>query len=114
MVPGRERRRLKVERGVMRVVATGGSIGIAVVLGDFAGATESLGPTTPGSHSRLWRIAEVGEDLRGRAWAIDARDVSGHQTPPEMSGSSSHPLSPAQAFHSRSRSCADSFVHGTR
>lgn len=33
MVPGRERRRLKVERGAMRVVATGGIIGIAVVLG---------------------------------------------------------------------------------
>ena len=30
MVPGRERRRLKVERGAMRVVATGGIIGIAV------------------------------------------------------------------------------------
>ena len=33
MVPGRERRRSKVERGTMRVVATGGIIGIAVVLG---------------------------------------------------------------------------------
>ena len=33
MVPGRERRRVKVERGAMRVVATGGIIGIAVVLG---------------------------------------------------------------------------------
>ena len=33
MVPGRERRRSKVERGAMRVVATGGIIGIAVVLG---------------------------------------------------------------------------------
>ncbi|HSS58414.1 MAG TPA: hypothetical protein VLK59_10430, partial [Solirubrobacteraceae bacterium] len=28
MVPGRERRRLKVERGAMRVIATGGIIGI--------------------------------------------------------------------------------------
>ena len=33
MVPGRERRRSRVERGTMRVVATGGIIGIAVVLG---------------------------------------------------------------------------------
>lgn len=33
MVPGRERRRTKVERGAMRVIATGGIIGIAVILG---------------------------------------------------------------------------------
>ena len=33
MVPGRERRRTKVERGFMRLVATGGIIGIAVALG---------------------------------------------------------------------------------
>ena len=33
MVPGRERRRSKVERGAMRLVATGGIVGIAVVLG---------------------------------------------------------------------------------
>jgi hypothetical protein len=33
MVPGRERRRTKLERGVMRVIATGGIVGIAVVLG---------------------------------------------------------------------------------
>jgi hypothetical protein len=33
MVPGRERRRTKLERGAMRLVATGGIIGIAVVLG---------------------------------------------------------------------------------
>ena len=33
MVPGRERRRSKVERGFMRIVATGGIIGIATVLG---------------------------------------------------------------------------------
>ena len=33
MVPGRERRRTKLERGMMRLVATGGIIGIAVVLG---------------------------------------------------------------------------------
>jgi len=33
MVPGRDRRRTKVERGFMRIIATGGIIGIAVVLG---------------------------------------------------------------------------------
>jgi uncharacterized membrane protein len=33
MVPGRDRRRTAVERGFMRIVATGGIIGIAVVLG---------------------------------------------------------------------------------
>ena len=33
MVPARERRRTKLERGSMRVVATGGIIGIAVLLG---------------------------------------------------------------------------------
>ncbi len=33
MVPGRTRRRSKVERGLMRLVATGGIVGIAVLLG---------------------------------------------------------------------------------
>jgi hypothetical protein len=33
MVPGRQRRRTKVERGLMRLVATGGIVGIAVALG---------------------------------------------------------------------------------
>jgi uncharacterized membrane protein len=33
MVPARERRRSRVERGVMRLIATGGIIGIAVLLG---------------------------------------------------------------------------------
>jgi hypothetical protein len=33
MVPGRDRRRTKVERGFMRLVATGGIVGIAVLLG---------------------------------------------------------------------------------
>jgi hypothetical protein len=33
MVPARERRRTKVERGFMRLIATGGIIGVAVVLG---------------------------------------------------------------------------------
>jgi hypothetical protein len=33
MVPGRQRRRTKLERGSMRLVATGGIVGIATVLG---------------------------------------------------------------------------------
>jgi hypothetical protein len=33
MVPGRERRRTKLERGSMRLIATGGIIGIATLLG---------------------------------------------------------------------------------
>jgi uncharacterized membrane protein len=33
MVPGRQRRRTKLERGSMRLVATGGIIGIATILG---------------------------------------------------------------------------------
>ena len=33
MLPGRERRRTKVERASMRVIATGGIIGIDVILG---------------------------------------------------------------------------------
>jgi uncharacterized membrane protein len=33
MVPGRQRRRTKLERGSMRLVATGGIIGIATVVG---------------------------------------------------------------------------------
>lgn len=33
MVPGRERRRSRVERGFMRLIATGGIVGIAVALG---------------------------------------------------------------------------------
>jgi hypothetical protein len=33
MVPARERRRTKVERASMRVIATGGIIGIGVTLG---------------------------------------------------------------------------------
>jgi hypothetical protein len=33
MVPGRERRRSKVERATMRMVATGGIVAIAVLLG---------------------------------------------------------------------------------
>jgi hypothetical protein len=33
MVPGRERRRTGIERGVMRMIATGGIVGIGVLLG---------------------------------------------------------------------------------
>jgi hypothetical protein len=33
MVPGRARRRTKLERGSMRLLATGGIIGVAVALG---------------------------------------------------------------------------------
>jgi hypothetical protein len=33
MVPARERRRTKAERGLMRLIATGGIVGIAVALG---------------------------------------------------------------------------------
>lgn len=33
MIPGRSRRRTKIERGSMRVLATGGIIGLATVLG---------------------------------------------------------------------------------
>jgi uncharacterized membrane protein len=33
MVPGRERRRTKAERGLMRLIATGGIVGIDVLLG---------------------------------------------------------------------------------
>jgi hypothetical protein len=33
MVPGRERRRTGIERGLMRAIATGGIVGIGVVLG---------------------------------------------------------------------------------
>jgi hypothetical protein len=43
MVPGRERRRTELERGVMRVVATGGIIGIAVALGAVLVAQDVTG-----------------------------------------------------------------------
>jgi hypothetical protein len=33
MLPGRERRRTVVERGFVRIVATGGVVGIATILG---------------------------------------------------------------------------------
>ncbi len=43
MVPGRERRRTKVERASMRVIATGGVIGIGVVLGAVLVSQEVAG-----------------------------------------------------------------------
>jgi hypothetical protein len=43
MVPGRERRRTKVERGSMRVLATGGIIGIGVILGAVLVSQEVAG-----------------------------------------------------------------------
>jgi hypothetical protein len=43
MVPGRERRRTKVERGAMRLIATGGIIGIAVLLGAILGGQDVAG-----------------------------------------------------------------------
>jgi uncharacterized membrane protein len=33
MVPGRDRRRTKAERGLMRLIATGGIVGVDVLLG---------------------------------------------------------------------------------
>jgi len=33
MVPGRERRRSVIERGFVRIIATGGIIGVATILG---------------------------------------------------------------------------------
>jgi uncharacterized membrane protein len=43
MVPGRERRRTGVERVAMRVIATGGIVGIAVVLGAILVAKDVQG-----------------------------------------------------------------------
>lgn len=43
MVPGRARRRSKVERGFVRLVATGGIIGIAVALGAILVAQDVAG-----------------------------------------------------------------------
>ncbi len=43
MVPGRERRRTKVERASMRVIATGGVIGIGVILGAVLVSQEVAG-----------------------------------------------------------------------
>jgi hypothetical protein len=43
MVPARERRRTKVERASMRVIATGGIIGIGVILGAVLVSQEVAG-----------------------------------------------------------------------
>ena len=43
MVPGRERRRTGIERGLMRLIATGGIIGVAVVLGAVLGGQDVAG-----------------------------------------------------------------------
>jgi hypothetical protein len=43
MVPARERRRTKVERGFMRLVATGGIVGIAVALGAILASQDVAG-----------------------------------------------------------------------
>jgi hypothetical protein len=65
MVPGRERRRTRVERGFMRLIATGGIIGIAMILGvvlvgqDVAGWIVGLavGLTPVTLAAPLWSIA---------------------------------------------------------
>ena len=67
MVPGRERRRSKLERGSMRVIATGGIIGIAVLLGavlvgqDVAGWIVGLviGLTTVILAALLWSSRQL-------------------------------------------------------
>jgi hypothetical protein len=67
MVPGRDRRRTKLERGTMRLVATGGIIGIAVVLGavlvgqDVAGWIVGLviGLTTVILAALLWSSRQL-------------------------------------------------------
>ena len=67
MVPGRERRRTKLERGTMRLVATGGIIGIAVLLGavlvgqDVAGWIVGLviGLTTVILAALLWSSRQL-------------------------------------------------------
>lgn len=67
MVPGRNRRRSKLERGAMRLVATGGIIGIAVALGavlvnqDVAGWIVGLaiGLTTVILAALLWSSRQL-------------------------------------------------------
>ena len=67
MVPGRERRRSKVERGSMRLVATLGIVGIAVLLGavlvgqDVAGWIVGLviGVTTVILAAVLWSSRQL-------------------------------------------------------
>jgi hypothetical protein len=67
MVPGRERRRTGVERGAMRLIATGGIIGIDVLLGavlvgqDIAGWIVGLviGLTTVILAALLWSSRQL-------------------------------------------------------
>ncbi len=67
MVPGRERRRTKLERGTMRLVATSGIIAIAVALGailvgqDVAGWIVGLviGLTTVVLAALLWSSRQL-------------------------------------------------------
>ena len=67
MVPARERRRSKLERGTMRLIATGGIVGIAVVLGailvgqDVAGWIVGLviGLTTVILAALLWSSRQL-------------------------------------------------------
>jgi hypothetical protein len=67
MVPGRERRRSPVERGFVRLIATGGIVGIAVVLGavlvgqDVAGWIVGLvvGLTSVGLAALLWSSRQL-------------------------------------------------------
>ena len=67
LVPGRERRRSKVERGAMRMLATGGIVGVAVALGailvgqDVAGWIVGLviGLTTVILAALLWSSRQL-------------------------------------------------------
>jgi hypothetical protein len=67
MVPGRERHRTRLERGAMRVIATGGVIGIAVALGailvgqDVAGWIVGLavGTTSVVLSALLWSSRQL-------------------------------------------------------
>jgi hypothetical protein len=67
MVPARERRRSKAERGFMRLIATGGIVGIAVALGailvgqDVAGWIVGLviGLTTVILAALLWSSRQL-------------------------------------------------------
>jgi hypothetical protein len=67
MVPGRERRRTRIERASMRVVATGGIVGIATILGaalvsqDVAGWIVGLavGVTSVALAALLWSSRQL-------------------------------------------------------
>jgi hypothetical protein len=67
MVPGRERRRTKAERGLMRLIATGGIVGLDVLLGailvgqDVAGWIVGLviGLTSVALAALLWSSRQL-------------------------------------------------------